>query len=1087
MDNFNVLREKLEEFIRRFYLNELLKGGILFVSAGLLYFLVTLSLEHFLWLEPTGRQILFWSFVLVEVLLFLKFIVIPLLKLFKISKGIDYAQASRIIGNHFPEVQDKLLNLLQLKKDSRQSDLLLAGIDQKAQELRPVPFSMAVDFRSSLPYLKYTVIPILILGIIFISGNSNLFAESYDRVVHYKKAYVPPAPFAFQVVDNELKSRAKEAFKLQVETVGNVMPENPVVHYDGQTYFLNAISPGLFEYTFEPLEEDVEFYLSANEVRSGRYTIEVMEVPELKDFEMHLQFPDHTEMKDEIRKGSGNVTVPEGTHIEWRLKAAATTEISFKLSDTTETFQREEKVFQLQKRVLEDLNYSISTSNEEVKDFENLSYAVRVVEDEFPKLELQQENDSINTDVQYFFGKVSDDYGISGARLVYYPVENAEAKIRHNIPVARAAYAEFISAFPDTFDLAKGTSYEFYFEIFDNDALNNYKSAKSRTFSYRKKTDSELKDERLEQQNNAIQGLDNSLGKMEFSEKELEELSRLEKQKQSLDYNDRKKLKNFIDRQKKQNEIMKEYSEKLKKSLEEEESGQSDELKEQLEERLENKEKRLEENEKLLEELRKYGEKINEEELGEKLERLSKNNQNQEKSLEQLLELTKRYYVEQKASKISRDLENLAEEQEDLSQNEKENTPEAQDSLNEKFEEIRGDIEELEKENEALQEPMETGGDKEAEEEIQSEQKKASENLKDQKKKEAGENQKKAAEKMKEMSRTIQQKMQQQTGEQMQEDSEMLRKILDNLVTFSFEQEDLLEEFRELGQDNPVFASKLRRQNILKEHFQHVDDSLYALALRNPMISETITEKLADVEFNIEKSLERLAENQIPQGLASQQYVVTGANDLANLLSDILGTMQDMMSSSGSGGGGREMQLPDIIQKQEEIRKQMEEGLQKKQEGEGEQQGKGNSESEVGGEEENGELFRIFQEQQKLRKQLQEQLGKIGRSGDGEDLRKEMEELEEELLREGFNENTLRRMQNLEHKLLELEDADLEQGRKPEREANTNTEEFENSSKEQIIRAKEYFNSTEILNRQVLPLRQIYKQKVKEYFERSDH
>ena len=115
MDNFNVLRKKLEAFIRRFYLNELIKGGILFISAGLLYFLLTLSLEHFLWLEPTGRQILFWSFVLVEVLLFMKFIVIPLLKLFKVSKGIVYAQASRIIGNHFPEVQDKLLNLLQLK------------------------------------------------------------------------------------------------------------------------------------------------------------------------------------------------------------------------------------------------------------------------------------------------------------------------------------------------------------------------------------------------------------------------------------------------------------------------------------------------------------------------------------------------------------------------------------------------------------------------------------------------------------------------------------------------------------------------------------------------------------------------------------------------------------------------------------------------------------------------------------------------------------------------------------------------------------------------------------------------------------
>jgi len=56
--------------------------------------------------------------------------------------------------------------------------------------------------------------------------------------------------------------------------------------------------------------------------------------------------------------------------------------------------------------------------------------------------------------------------------------------------------------------------------------------------------------------------------------------------------------------------------------------------------------------------------------------------------------------------------------------------------------------------------------------------------------------------------------------------------------------------------------------------------------LRRPELDETINESLTDIDFNINKALERLADNQINQGVSSQQYVVTGANELADFLSN---------------------------------------------------------------------------------------------------------------------------------------------------------------------------------------------------------
>ena len=201
MNNFNVIQVKLQQFVTKYYSNQLIKGAILFFSIGLLYFIFTLLVEHFLWLSTGLRTVLFWVFILVEVSLLTKFIGIPLAKLFNLKKGIDYDEASRLIGEHFPEVSDKLLNVLQLNKTSNQSELLLASIDQKASELSPIPFKRAVNYRTNSKYLKYALIPVVILLAFFFSGKLNWFSSSYERVVNYNMAYEPPAPFKFFVLN----------------------------------------------------------------------------------------------------------------------------------------------------------------------------------------------------------------------------------------------------------------------------------------------------------------------------------------------------------------------------------------------------------------------------------------------------------------------------------------------------------------------------------------------------------------------------------------------------------------------------------------------------------------------------------------------------------------------------------------------------------------------------------------------------------------------------------------------------------------------------------------------------------------------
>ena len=226
MSSFTIIQNKLEEFTKKFYTNELIKGSILFFSIGLLYFLITLLIEYFLWLNPFGRTILFWLFILVEAALFIRFIAYPLLKLFKLQDGISNEEASRIIGNHFSEVSDKLLNVIQLNQNQKASELLIASIEQKSLELKPVPFKRAIDFKKNSKYLKYTAIPILIFLLFSVLGEKGLFSSSYNRVVNYETAYEPPAPFSFVVMNSSLEAIENKNYTLKIKTEGAVIPEN---------------------------------------------------------------------------------------------------------------------------------------------------------------------------------------------------------------------------------------------------------------------------------------------------------------------------------------------------------------------------------------------------------------------------------------------------------------------------------------------------------------------------------------------------------------------------------------------------------------------------------------------------------------------------------------------------------------------------------------------------------------------------------------------------------------------------------------------------------------------------------------------
>ena len=172
-NNYHILIQKLDAFIRKYYKNRLIKGGIYAFGLLMAAFLFITIVEYFIQFNTLGRTILFYTFVLSAAYVLVYFIVIPLLKLYQFGEIINHKQAATIIGNHFDEVRDKLINVLQLEEQKAinqyNNQLIWASIEQKSVELTPVPFSNAIQFSENKKYLKWIAIPLLtalLIGVI---------------------------------------------------------------------------------------------------------------------------------------------------------------------------------------------------------------------------------------------------------------------------------------------------------------------------------------------------------------------------------------------------------------------------------------------------------------------------------------------------------------------------------------------------------------------------------------------------------------------------------------------------------------------------------------------------------------------------------------------------------------------------------------------------------------------------------------------------------------------------------------------------------------------------------------------------------
>ena len=149
------------------------------------------------------------------------------------------------------------------------------------------------------------------------------------------------------------------------------------------------------------------------------------------------------------------------------------------------------------------------------------------------------------------------------------------------------------------------------------------------------------------------------------------------------------------------------------------------------------------------------------------------------------------------------------------------------------METLQKDLQELRKKNMQLEEKNALPDTKSNEEDVKENMKDSKDALEKGKKKKAQKAQKEAIKKLGEIELQLQ-SMQQSGGEDKpKEDMETLRKILENLVTLSLDQEALMKISQNTPRNSAEFIKIVQQQNKLADDSQIIEDSLvfYSQAL----------------------------------------------------------------------------------------------------------------------------------------------------------------------------------------------------------------------------------------------------------------
>ena len=1103
----NKLIEKIEDFTRKYYLNRLIQGVLVGAVLWIVFYLLINGLEYFSWFPPKGRFVLLLFLLAGSAFVLVYHFLIPLINLIRFRKRMSVEQASVMIGKFFPEIKDKLLNTIQLSNQmeasknmvgpstdsgtSEDNALLAATIEQRSARLSPIRFSDAVDLRGNLKYLGifFGSLLILIALMVFLPSFA---VQPTQRIVNYEQHFEKPLPYQVEIEQDDIETTQGKEVKFNIRVTGDRIPDAFYVKSELGQQLMTKGSANDFTYTFKNLYNDLTFNVIGGEYSSRPLHITVHPNPTLLSYRCELHYPAYIHRTNETMDAKTRLIVPQGTKLTFSFTTRDTEQMSVTRDSLTTDLTAQDDIFEYQLVAGQSTKFEVQVQNPWNQNMDPLPFSIDVIPDAYPDIRVESFDEQLSTDV-YFSGLVTDDYGFSKLTFNCIVKEPIEKNIVKTVPLdLKQTRTSFFYQFNmDELGIMPGQNMEVYFTVWDNDGFHGPKSKRSETFTYYKPSETALDSIADQQSEDIMERLQEKSQEADKLQEEIEKMLQDLIQKKDLDWSDKEKMKDLLEKQQKiQDEWNKlqEEQKNLEDFMKEHDLGNEDLIKKQEQINKLFDEVIPEELKKMMEQIDKLLEEMPREQMQQMMQEIKKNNQSMQELLDRNLALLEQLKMEKDLSDLANKLDKLGEElqkQESEKQNKtgEENDQKTAEEAKEEFDKMMDELDELLKKNQDLQQPFNMQKDEEMQENIDQDLQNAMQNEQSGEQQQSQQNKQNAGQKMQQMANQMMMQMQMQGMEQMAEDAHLIRILLENVVHASHEQENLMAEIGSMRSDDPSLVEKIIHQKEVADNFIMVRDSLRSMAMRQPMIQNYVFDELHTIENQTENAMKQLNDLKLSQAVRHQQTAMMSMNNLALMLAESLENMENSMQSMGMpmscsrpkpGQGQQSMQKMQQMQQQlSEQLKQMQQQMEKS----GQQMPNSMSE----------EFARRAAEQEMLRQGMQQMLndmkenGQIGDDGLNEII-KDMEKLEEELVNKKINHQMIERSQRIESRMLESQKAQEKREQEEKRKSN----EYKGSHFDRQIdeiRYKEMLKKNqEFLKTNPIEYAPYYKEKINEYY-----
>lgn len=1049
---------------------------LVLLAAACLYWVLASSLEAAFRLPVGGRLVLVAGASLLFLGLTLFFVVFPILRWVGILPGLSDDAVAVRVGQVFPEVRDRLLNMLQLQ-DGRHSDapapLVAEAATLLGSELAAVPVERVEDFAGVRKAGRLATLPVVALLAAFVLWG-NQFTDATWRLLSPNTEFEEPLPFSVAITPGDADVVKGADVQISATLSGTDFPAAVWLEYRfaNESVSETVAMSGAPEaaHGLVNLRQTLDYRVRAGRFESNWYTLSVTDRPVVAQLSASLRYPAYTRFPPtQLPDNDGTVTALVGSQVVVdavvtgpNIRTATVAFGSGRTADLTGAGRSWSGQFTVRG---EDTWKLEVVSVDGVSNANPIAYRIRATQDGAPSIRFLSPEPSVDLEesaVVDLGWQMSDDYGFSGLHLNYRLDESrfgepSDSFMVMPLPITAARALEQTGSFSwglirDTqLDPVPGDVFLYYLEVADNNAYSGASTARTAMYRLRMPSLAERYEQLDDKEDQTEDGLEEIVDEAQRLRDRFEELQKELRSKTEAEWQDERALTQLMEEQKALEESVEKISEQMQEMTEEMANNDmfSEETLNMFEELQEVAEEiNTPELMQALQDLQEAMEQMNQQEMQEAMEEFEFSENLYKQRMERTLELFKNLRVQQDLEEATRRAEDLAKTEEKLAEEteplksdgdmpseereeraedlakEQERAAEEMEQLEEKLEEIAERMEELDK---APNEAMDELSDDTRDQDMPQEMKENAEEMRSGDRQKAQEQQQDMSQNLQKLQQSLQEMQEGMQGAQMQMNMAGLRRALDDVLGLSNDEELLRAEVQQLAADSPRLRQTAQQQLRLSEGLSHVADSLQSLSRSIPQMSRDVQVHAGEAQREMADATSAMTDRAARRASGHQKGAMTHLNELALMLADML---DQMMNGQGSGGN---MSMEQMMQQLQNMAGQQQMMNQQVQQLLNDMQGNRLSQDVQ------DRLRQLGGQQEKIRQDLRqlsrERSMENEAMGDLEKVAEQMQETIEELQQNRLSRRTAQRQQQILTRLLEASRSMQERGRERKRES----------------------------------------------------